>query len=371
MAISTKFLFGIVLIAAVIGGALYLKPTTTPQDTPAQARNALTVTTMKPLAVTWPQIITATGNIEAWQKATISAEVSGVRITEVLADVGDVVKKGQVLAKLSDETLKAMLDQQAASVAKAKATLMQAEADRKRADTLKGTGAISEQQVAEYKTTEQTAKADLALQNATLVTQQLNLNYTSIIAPDDGIIASRNASVGTIAQAGNTLFTIINQGRLEWRATVPENDIGRITDQAQVSITTLQNEPVEAKIRLIAPTIDTTTRDGMIYVDLPANAALKDGMFVKGQFDTGSKPALALPEQSIVVQNGYYYVFTLQPDKSVKKIRIQTGRRQDNQAEITEGLAETDTVVVEGAGFLNDGDKVNVTTAANATEVTP
>lgn len=327
--------------------------------TDIQAKPALTVTVTAARRVDWPVTISATGNIQAWQKASIGTEIGGVRIAELRVDIGDTVKKGDVLARLASDTLEASLAQQDASVARARVTVAQAEADNKRARTLAGTGAISEQELAQYETTEKSAQADLALALAQQKAQRLNLGYAGIIAPDDGVIASRSAALGDVVQAGTELFTLIRQNRLEWVAQVADSEIGQLALDQKAIIDAPQGNAVEGTIRLVSPTIDPANRNGLAFVTFVNDGRLRDGMFVRGRFLIGSRPASVVPEESVVVQNGYSYVFTVTGDMT-QRVRVQTGRRQDNEVEITEGLKGQESIVVTGAGFLNGGEKIQV-----------
>ncbi|MDE1151588.1 MAG: efflux RND transporter periplasmic adaptor subunit [Micavibrio sp.] len=363
----------VVVIVAIAGGAVLWRKHRMAAQQPAQesSRASITVTAGVPQTRQWPLTIAATGSVEAWQLATIGAEISGVRIAEIDADVGDHVKKGQVLARLADETIHAALDQQRANVEKAKAALDQAVGNSKRAQMLKGTGALSDQQYTDYMTAEQSARADYNVAKAAQATQELNLGYATIIAPADGVIASRSAAVGAMVQAGTALFTLINEGRLEWRAAVTEKDIGLVKPDAAVTVMTLQNTAVTGKIRLISPTIDAATRDGLVYVSLPENDQIKQGMFLKGTIENGMHDIMALPEAAVVIQNGYSYVFTLGDGGKVAKVRVETGRRMENLVEIRGGITPDVSVAVKGAGFLNDGDTVKVMPSDGAETVAP
>jgi RND family efflux transporter MFP subunit len=129
------------------------------------------------------------------------------------------------------------------------------------------------------------------------------------------------------------------------------------------------------KVRMIAPTIDPQTRSALVYVDLPTSAAadapFKAGMFASGQFELGTSDALTVPQQSVVVRDGFSYVFRLNPDQRVSQLKVVAGRRLADRIEVTSGLSADAQVVVNGAGFLNDGDMVrNVPAAAVVTKST-
>ncbi|MFC5480012.1 efflux RND transporter periplasmic adaptor subunit [Massilia suwonensis] len=328
----------------------------------APATPALTVTTARPSTASLPLKLSANGNVAAWQEAVIGSESNGLRLLEVRVNVGDVVKKGEVLAVFSADTVNADVEQARAALQEAQANAAEADANAKRAQSLKSSGAMSEQQVTQYVTAARTAQARVAASKATLTQQQLRLKYTQVLAPDSGIISARNATVGAVVGVGTELFRLIRQGRLEWRAELPASDIGRVKPGARVRVKGANGSEVLGKVRTVAPTVDAQTRTTLVYVDLPPNlsgsAPLKAGMFAGGEFELGASNALTVPQQAIAVRDGFSYVFRLNPDSRVSQVKIGTGRRLGQRIEVVSGLAPDAQIVIEGAGFLNDGDLV-------------
>lgn len=345
----------------------------------APATPALTVSTARPSTAELPLRMGANGNVAAWQEAVIGSESNGLRLLEVRVNVGDVVRKGDVLAVFSADTVNADVAQARAALQEAQANAEEAAANARRGEALRSSGAMSEQQVAQYLTAANTATARVAAARATLTQQQLRLKYTNVVAPDSGVISARNATVGAVVGAGTELFRLIRQGRLEWRAEVTAADIGRIKPGTRAIVKAANGSEVTGKVRMIAPTVDAQTRTALVYVDLPpamsGNAPLKAGMFAGGEFEMGASNALTVPQQAIAVRDGFNYVFRLNADSRVSQQKITTGRRLGERIEVLGGLAPDAQIVVSGAGFLNDGDLVrNVQAAAgqpaNAT-VTP
>src|SRR4029453_11133750 len=199
-----------------------------PRRAPAPARPALTVTTTTPQTATLPLKVSANGNIAAWQEASVGTEANGLRLSEVRGGVGDVVKKGQVLADFAPDTVQADLNQVRAAVAEAEARLAEAAADAQRARELSQSGALSAQQINQYLTAERTAKARLDAQRAAAKVQEVRLGQTQGLWPHSGLISARGATVGAALPAGQELFRLIRQGRLEWRGEVPSSDLQRV-----------------------------------------------------------------------------------------------------------------------------------------------
>ncbi|MFS2213822.1 efflux RND transporter periplasmic adaptor subunit [Telluria sp. Tellsp104] len=335
----------------------------------AAPRPALTVTTAKPEQSRLPLSFAANGNVAAWQEAVIGSESNGLRLQEVKVNVGDVVKKGEVLAVFDAAPVEADVAQAKAAVQEAEANASAARADAKRARALQSSGALSEQQITQYMTTERTAAARVASAKATLAQQQLRLKYTKVVAPDAGVISARNATVGAVAGVGAEMFRMIRQGRLEWRAEVTAAELPRVKPGQKAVVQAAGGTKVQGRVRTVAPTVDAQSRVALVYVDLPpalsANAPLKAGMFASGQFALGESPALTVPQQAVAVRDGFAYVFRLNADGRVSQLKVTTGRRLGDRVEVTGGLPADALVVTSGAGFLNDGDLVrNVPTLA-------
>jgi RND family efflux transporter MFP subunit len=336
---------------------------TPPPAAAAPARPALTVTTSLPEQVEWPRTLSANGNVMAWQEAVIGAELQGLRLTEVLVDVGNVVKKGQLLARIASETIAAELAQSRAAVAEAQAALAEAQANAERGRQLEPTGTISKQQFNRYVAAEQTAQAQLLAAQARVRADEVRLGQTRILAPDHGVISARAATVGSVVQPGQELFRLVRGGRLEWRAEVTAAELARVKAGMHATLVTPGGAQVAGRVRTVAPTVDPQTRNGLVYVDLPARSEARAGMFARGEIDIGQAPALTLPQAAVVLREGFSYVFRVGPDGRVSQLKVEAGRRIGDRVEIRSGIDAQSAVVTSGAGFLTDGDLVRVEAA--------
>lgn len=332
----------------------------------APAKPALTVTVTQPQASTMALKIAANGNVAAWQEASIGTEANGLRLAEVRVNVGDVVRRGQVLATFAADTMQAELAQTRAAVAEAEATLAEGSANAQRARELQATGALSAQAINQYLTAERTAQARLDAQRAAAKTQQLRLAQTQVLAPDHGIISARSATVGAVLPAGQELFRLIRGGRLEWRAEVAAADLAQLKPGLPVTITPAGGSPVKGKVRMLAPTVDPATRNGIVYVDLPEPGAARAGMFARGEFETGTAQGLSLPQSAVLLRDGFSYVLQVGADSKVTQTKVNVGRRWADRVEITGGLDKGARVVASGGGFLGDGDTVRIVESAPA-----
>jgi len=383
----------VAVVATVVG--VYIHRTSAPDkagDTPtkgtnAAARAALTVTTTQPVATQLPIKLSANGNIAAWQEASVGTESNGLRLAEVLVNVGDVVQRGQALARFADDSVQADVAQARAGVAETGAQATEATANANRVRTLLNTGTFSGQQISQYLAAEQTALARVESAKAVLAAQLLRLKNTQVLAPDAGIISARSANVGAVVPSGTELFRLIRQGRLEWRAEMTSTELARIAPGTPVAVVAANGARLEGRVRMVAPTVDPQTRAGLVYVDLPpmpmqsvrpaaARAAASSavavaeapqgalpGMFARGEFELGRSSALTVPQQAVVVRDGFSYVFRLNADQRVSQIKVQLGRRVGDRVELLDGIGADAVVIATGAGFLNEGDLVKVAPA--------
>jgi RND family efflux transporter MFP subunit len=351
-----------VLIPALLLAGVFAARSQADDKKTAAPRPALTVTTARPASARLPLRLGANGNVAAWQEAVIGSESNGLRLREVRVNVGDVVKKGQVLAVFDVDVVNADLAQNRAALQEAEANAAAATADAGRARALQASGAMSEQEVTRYITAERTAGARVAAARAALSQQQLRLKYTQVVAPDSGIVSARSATVGAVAGVGTELFRMIRQGRLEWRAEITAAELPRMKPGLKAQVKAASGATIRGTVRTVAPTVDPQSRIALVYVDLPpslsADAPLKAGMFAGGEFELGDSSALTVPQQAIAVRDGFAYVFRLNPDNRVSQVKVTTGRRLGERVEVVAGLAADALVVVSGAGFLNDGDLV-------------
>ncbi|KPF68794.1 RND transporter [beta proteobacterium AAP99] len=335
---------------------------------PAQAapgRPTLTVTVAQPQRADWQQTLAVNGSVAAWQEAIIGAEVSGYRLVEVSASVGDRVRRGQLLARMNSDTIAAELAQSRAAAAEAAALLDEARNNAQRARGLAESGALSSQQVLQYVTAEATAKARLDSARARVQADELRLSHTRIVAPDDGVISARTATVGSLAQPGQELFRLIRDSRLEWRAEVTAAELARIKPgmTATLAAPGAEAQPITGKVRIVAPTVDAQTRNALVYVDLPAGSPARAGMFARGEFQLGAQAALTLPQSAVLLRDGFAYVFAVGADGRVAQTKVTTGRRSGERMEITGGLKPDARVVASSVAFLADGDLVRVVDA--------
>jgi HlyD family secretion protein len=331
----------------------------------AGAREAVMTVTATPLEqVELSRTVSMTGSVYAWQDVIISAEVGGYRVAEVLVDVGDRVRKGQRLVSLSTALLEAEVASKQAALKQREAELINAQSSLDRGRTLATTNLLSKADLDRLTSEQMASQSRLEAARADLDTSELRLKFTSVVAPDDGIITSRTVTVGQIAQAGNEMLRLLRDGRIEWRGEAPETRLNDLAPGQGVSITMADGTPFHGKIRVVAPTISANNRTALVYVDLPPDERLRPGMFARGEISIGTGPAYMVPLESVVSSDGYSYVFVLSEDNIVARRRVETGAIHDGSVEITDGLESGERIVNKGAGFLKDGDLVAVSNSS-------
>lgn len=349
---SRLILPALVVVALAGGAAFALANRQAEAVTQVSPAPAMTVTSAMPRPVQWSDTFEASGVIAPWQEAIVGTQIGGYRLIDVRANVGDQVKKGQLLAAIDADLLRADL-------AQLQATWEEADADRERALKLRSTGAVSEQEVQQL-----LARAKRA--GAALEAKQLELRYTKIVAPDDGAISSRTATVGAVMPVGQELFRLIRANRLEWRGELTAAQLARVRTGLRIQLNLPDGGNAGATVRQTAPALDPLSRLGIVYADLDAGSRALAGMYASGHVMLENTTALVVPAESVVIRDGRNYVVALDgpgatPKVSLKPVTI--GRREGREVEVARGIGADERVVVRGAGLLNDGDVVRVRTS--------
>lgn len=357
--------------ALALGGVAFALHGQESADGPTKVARAvapsITVSLVAPARTRFEQAIAATGTVAAVDELIVGSETAGYRLTDVLVEVGSVVRKGDLLARADDAQLRAQLAQQEALIAQADAELAQARANLERAEALDGSGVYSIEALQTRYTTAAAAEAKLDLALAQRRELEVRLANTRVVAPAAGVIARKSATVGAVVQPGTELFRLIRDGQLEWRAELPSHSLVHVAPGAKAQVLLDDGRTIAATVRLVAPTIDTATRNGLVHVALPPGTSLKAGGHAKGRIlvadaslASAAPETLALPESAVLTRDGYPFVYVVGDDQVARLVKIETGARQRGLVEVSGGLAAEARVVGTGAGFVKDGDLVRV-----------
>jgi RND family efflux transporter MFP subunit len=354
------------ILVAACGGSPPASDTATP---------SITVTTTAPVRQPLQRTIVVSGSVAAWQEMSLGVELAGIRVAEVLVEVGDVVRAGQTLLRLDARTLQVQARQADAAVAQAQANLELARSETARGESLLARKLISTADADQLKANLIRAEAQLTTAEADRDAARLRLGFATLAAPQAGVISARTVQPGQVVSAGTELLRLIRDGRLEWRADLAEQDLTRVPAGTVIELTDPAGETVPGRVRAISPALDPKTRTGLVYADLPEPGSLRAGMFAQGRIVLGTGPATVLPRESVVYRDGLPYVFVVQtrdgaaaddPIVRVAQRRIAVGAQQGDMTEVTGGI-NGEQVVVRGAGFLSDGDLVRVAAATGPT----
>jgi HlyD family secretion protein len=331
--------------------------------------------------------ILSNGTITAVEEVLVAPQVEGLAIESLEADVGDRVEAGSVLATLSKDQLILQRSQYEANRAKALAAIAQLEAQlaevqsnaaetvktSERAKTLaeQGTYSTVQAEQAEAQATAslarvrsvgesiKVAQADIALIDAQMKDVDLRLARTEVKAPVSGVVSARGARVGSIASAGaGPLFTLIRDGELEMRADIAEADMHRIAEGQSVLIHLIgARNPAKGTIRLVEPTLNTTTRLGMARIRIENNAGLRAGMFADAEIIVATRNAITVPVTSVNMDADGADVLRIE-NGVAKLTSVTTGIREGGRVEIAEGLTAGDLIVAKAGAFVRDGDRI-------------
>jgi len=363
---------------------------------PAPAAAVLPAITVSTVArQTLRDRVLASGLVGPVERVQVPPLIEGQPIQSLLADVGDRVAAGQVLAQLSSATLELQKSQLQATLASARAAIAQAEAQlveaRSTADeaqrvnlrtaTLKNQGTASQAaadqaaaaaisataRVAIATQSLVAAEAQLTLVEAQIATVDLQRSRTRVIAPVAGVVVERNAQLGGVASAaGPAMFVLIRDGALELRADVAEPDLLRLAVGQRAQLAAVGTDAaLTGTVRLVEPTIDTATRMGRARISIDAPEQLRAGMFVDATILVAERAGLAVPVTALGSSAEGATVMRVRAGL-VERLAVVTGIRDRGMIEIVSGLVIGDLVVTKAAAFVHDGDRINPVPAAAA-----
>lgn len=327
----------------------------------AAARSASqTVTAATAVLINQPRSVTASGTVSAWEEVPVGAETGGLTAIGVYVDEGAYVRQGQLLVKLNDDVLQAQLRQQQAGVASAEANAAREDSALARAEELRGRGFLSQASLDTAIANQRSAQAQLSAAQASLSETRTRLNQTSIRAPVAGLISSRSVTRGQIVQPGTELFRMVRDGRLELDAEIPEAELRLVRSGMAATIASEQAPGATGRVRIVTPEVNPQTRLGIARIALSSGSGLRPGMFARASIDVGAQPAVVVPSDAVVFREGRAGVYTIGARNAVHFNPITTGARNGTQIQVVSGLEANQRVVVQGAGFLGEGDVVTV-----------
>ncbi|HEY9143308.1 MAG TPA: efflux RND transporter periplasmic adaptor subunit [Arenimonas sp.] len=290
---------------------------------------------------------TGTANLEAPGEAQVVAKTSGV-LLQLLAEEGDQVKAGQVLARIDPERPRLEME-------RARATVRKLENNYRRSQELLESKLVSAEASDQI-------RYDLEAARAAYQLAQLELSYTNIVAPIDGVIAARAVKPGNLIQLNSSLFRIVDTSRLEAVLNVPERDLATMKEGLTVRMTAdaMPGETFEGVIDRVSPVVDAGSGTFRVVTAFPGGEGLRPGMFgrIEVVYDQRND-ALTVPRSALLQDAGETAVFAVRDSKAVR-VPIEIGHLSGELAEVRKGLDEGDQVVTAGKVALRDGAVVEV-----------
>ncbi len=353
----------------------------------AVAAVAPAITVAKATRRALKETVLVTGTLVPREEILVAPEVEGLRVVELKADVGDRVKRGDVLAALERTQLEAQLAQNTAALARADAAIAQArsmiaqaeaavaeaEAAFERAEPLKRSGYLSESVYDQRQAAARTTAAQLvsardglklaeaSKQDAEAQRREINwrLSSTEVKAPRAGIISRRTARIGALASGqGEPMFRIIADGEIELDANVIEADLTRIAPDQTATITVAGADNVDGRVRLVSPEVNRATRLGTVKIFIGDRPDLRIGAFARADILTREGFGVTVPAAALQYSPDSVTSVLLVRGGKVEYRAVKTGLRNGDVVEITFGLADGDLVVAKAGTFLRDGDRV-------------
>jgi HlyD family secretion protein len=356
-------------VLVVVGLILWRGHTADPALTTLATQQAIplvSVTTPGVTSVT--SSVTFTGTIAARYDMPIGIEGDAGRIIGVYVEAGDHVKRGQLLAKIDESVWQPQVNRLAASLEEAKAQAALSAAEYRRAAAVESAGALSAEEIEKRRALSLTDAAKVKVAAAMLAEAEARLNRTRVVAPADGTVLTRRAEVGqTASPGGEALFRLANGGEIEMRGQVAEQDMAVLSVGQGADVRLVGSaQPFEGRVRLLGAVIDPTTRLGDIRIALKPNPALRPGAFARGSVLVSKAERPILPQTAVLSDIKGPYVYVLGADNRVERRDVQIGGTLSAGIIITKGLSGSERIVTTAAGFLRQGEKVNVAPPAVA-----
>lgn len=312
---------------------------------PAQA--AAQLATAEVTSRTVPREYRLDGVVEAVNRTTVSAQTQG-QVEEILYDVDDFVKKGEVLVRLRDNEHRARVAQSAAELKSATAQLVRAKDEYARVEGLfkKKNASASEMDNAEAELT--SAQARLEAAQAALEQAQEQLKYTEIRAPYSGIVINRQVELGEVASPGQPVMTGVSLEELRVAVDVPQSVIPAVRELGEVKVYLPDGDVVQPERITVFPFADLGSNTFRVRLDLPAAVqGLFPGMFVKTGFITGKKEELTVPQPAVVYRSEVTGVYVVDADGAVRMRQIRVGRNLGDELVVLSGLTEGEAVALD------------------------
>jgi HlyD family secretion protein len=356
-------------ILAAVGLILWRGHTADPALTTLATQQALPLVSVAAPGVTAvTSTVTFTGTIAARYDMPIGIEGDAGRIIAVYVEAGDHVKRGQLLAKIDESVWQPQVNRLMASLEQARAQAALSAAEYRRAAAVESAGALSAEEIEKRRALSVTDAASVKVADAMLAEAEARLNRTRVIAPTDGTVLTRRAEVGqTASPGGDALFRLASGGEIEMRGQVAEQDMSVLTVGQSATVHLVGSaQSYDGHVRLLGAIIDPLTRLGDIRIALKPDPALRPGAFARGSVTVNKAERPVLPQTAVLSDLKGTYVYVIGAENRVERRDVQIGGTMSAGIIINKGLTGAERVVTTAAGFLREGEKVNIAPPATA-----
>ncbi len=352
----------VLLSALAIGGVgvgifalTHIGPPPPPHQSPADTAQAVSVSEIGSRA--FQPSISLTGEARPKQDIHVFAPTSGVRVMQLLADEGAHVRAGQPLARLDVNLANAQIQAARASVSEAEAAALRAKDEYQRAESIRSSGALSDEAIEQRHAAATAADARLSAARAQLQEVNARLQGGYVRAPIAGTVISRTVQLGAMVD-GQEMFRIAGGDGLEVATQISENDVLSLQLGSTAVFHLIDGTTETASLTRSPASINSRTRTGEALFGLPQNTRVRAGMFLRGEAELPARNSLAAPQSSVLYENGQPYVYVVDQQNHVHKTQIRVGLRDGDAIEVLSGLQPGSRIVGAGAAFIQDGDMV-------------
>lgn len=318
------------------------------------------VTVMVPGRQDVAAVISATGSLAARRDMQVGVPGEGGQVVRVLAEPGQWVGAGQVLAVIDRQVQAQEAQQLAAQIEVNRADLRLAESELQRAQSLVGRGFISQADLDRKRATRDAALARVRVAQAQLGGARARIGRLDVRAPAAGLILARNIEAGQVVSGGSGwVFRMAQGGEMELRARLPQTDLARLSAGVPATVTPVgSQESYQGTVWQVSPIIDPQTRQGEARILVPYHSDLRPGGFASVQIRAGAVTAPLLPESAVLTDDAGSYVMVVGSNNAVQRRAVRVGSVTDRGVVIAEGLNGSEQVVESAGAFLNAGERV-------------
>jgi len=304
-----------------------------------------------------------TGSIQPERRADLRAEISAV-VLQVLKENGEPVKKGDLLVRLDDTSIRDTMASANESVRASTQAFEQAERQLERLKTLRASGMASQQALDDAETRRNNAQSDLVAAKARAASARQNLQRTEVRAPFDGVVSDRKVSAGDTAAIGKELVKVVDPSTMRFEGFTSADKIGMIKPGQPVSfrVNGYGNTLFTGTVKRVDASANPTTRQVQVLVALGGGEQPRvAGLYAEGRIETASTPTVTVPENALVRAGDKAYAWRIQGN-TLKKVDVVVGERDQRRGDfaIKSGLANGDRVVRNPGSTLKDGQKVEM-----------